>query len=53
MENEKLIINKLNSLEKEIDFIKEHIVDITLTKDDIDSLHTAEKDLKNRKTKRL
>jgi hypothetical protein len=53
MENEKLIINKLSLLEKEIGFIKEHIYDITLTRDDIISLHEAELDLKNKKTKRL
>ncbi len=53
MENEELIINKLDLLKREIDFIKEHIVDLTLTKDDIDSLYKAEEDLKKGRTKRL
>ena len=53
MENEELIINKLDILKQEIDFIKEHIMDITLTQDDIDSLNEAEEDLKKGKTKRL
>ena len=53
MENEELIINKLDLLKQEIDFIKEHIIDITLTQEDIDSLNEAEEDLKKGKTKRL
>lgn len=53
MENEELIINKLDVLKKEIDFIKEHLLDVTLTQDDVDSLHEAEEDLKEGRTKRL
>ena len=53
MEEEKLIINKLDILKKEVDFIKEHILDITLTRDDIDSLRQAEEDLREGRTKRL
>ena len=53
MENEELIINKLDVLKEDIGFIKEHIVDITLTQDDADSLHEAEEDLKESRTKRL
>jgi len=53
MENEELIINKLDLLKREIDFIKEHIVDVTLTQDDVDSLCEAEEDLKKGITKRL
>ena len=53
MENEELIINKLDMLKREIDFIKEHIIDVTLTQDDIDSLNEAEEDLKKGRTKRL
>ncbi len=53
MENEALIINKLDILKREIDFIKEHILDITLTQDDLDSLCDAEEDLKKGRTKRL
>ena len=53
MENEELIINKLDILKQEIDFIKEHIIDVTLTQEDIDSLNEAEEDLKKGRTKRL
>lgn len=53
MENEEIIINKLDLLGHEIDFIKEHIIDITLTQDDINSLNEAEKDLIEGKTKKL
>jgi len=53
MENEELIINKLDALKQEIAFIKEHIIDVTLTQDDIDSLNEAEEDLKKGRTKRL
>ncbi|MEK6819373.1 MAG: hypothetical protein AABY10_05575 [Nanoarchaeota archaeon] len=53
MENEKLIMNKLDSLKREIDFIKEHIIDIALTQDDVSSMREAEEDLKKGKTKRL
>ena len=53
MENEELIINKLDMLKREIDFIKEHLIDVTLTQDDIDSLNEAEEDLRKGRTKRL
>ena len=53
MGNEELIINKLDLLKREIDFIKEHIIDVTLTQDDINSLNEAEEDLKKGRTKRL
>jgi len=53
MESEELIISKLDLLKQEIDFIKEHIVDVTLTKNDINSLCEAEDDLKKGRTKRL
>ena len=53
MEDEALIINKLDILKQEIDFIKEHIIDVTLTREDIDSLNEAEKDLREGRTKRL
>lgn len=53
MENEELIINKLDALKQEIDFISKHIVDVTLTQDDICSLNEAEEDLRKGRTKRL
>lgn len=51
----KQIIEKLDSIKAELDFIKEHIVDIdrVMLNDDIESLHAAEKDFKTGKTKRL
>ena len=53
MENEELIINKLDVLKHEIDFIKEHLMDVTLTQDDVESLCEDEEDLKKGRTKRL
>lgn len=53
MENEELIINRLNALTQDMSFVKEHIVDITLTQDDISSLNEAEEDLREGRTKRL
>jgi len=53
MENEELIINNLNSLRQDINFIKEHIIDVTLTQDDISSLNEAKEDLIKGRTKRL
>jgi|TARA_Y100000310_G_C20465064_1_gene707210 riboflavin synthase alpha subunit len=53
MENETLILNKLDMLKAEVNLIREHIEDITLTQEDLDSLVDAEKDLKEGKTKRL
>ena len=50
MDNEKLILNKLDLIKAELDYIKEHIVDVTLTEDDLVSLKEAEEDFKNRKT---
>ena len=53
MENEEIIISRLDILGQEISFIKEHIIDVTLTQDDINSLNEAEQDLRQGKTKRL
>ena len=49
------IIQKLDNIQSELDYIKEHLVDIdaVLTEDDTVSLIEAEKDLKTGKTKRL
>ena len=43
----------LSPLKREIDSIKEQVLEITLTQDDIDSLREAEVDLKKGKTNRL
>ncbi|HLD15497.1 MAG TPA: hypothetical protein VJB94_02870 [Candidatus Nanoarchaeia archaeon] len=56
MANEnKLILEKLDEIKLELDYIKERIADtdMVLTEDDVQSLKEAEKDLVNRKTKRL
>jgi hypothetical protein len=53
MGNEKLIIDKLDLLKQEIDFIKEHILDTTLTPDDINSLNEAEEEFKEGRTTSL
>ena len=43
----------LLKLRREIAYLKEYIEDITLTKDDIDSLEEADRDLRQKKTKRF
>jgi len=53
MVNENLVLNKLDLIKSELDYIKAHLVDITLTNDDLLSLREAERDLKEGKTKRL
>jgi hypothetical protein len=53
MENETLILNKLDIIKMEIEKIAEHLDDLTLTKEDILSLREAEADYKKGKTKRL
>ncbi len=53
MESEKIIINKLDMIKAELNYIKEYIEDITLTQDDLASLEEAEDDLRQGKTKRL
>ncbi len=49
------ILEKLDSIKEELDYIKQHIIDVdaVLTEDDFDSLFEADKDLKAGKTKRL
>ncbi|MBI5148276.1 hypothetical protein HZA33_01200 [Candidatus Pacearchaeota archaeon] len=53
MKNETLILNKLDIIKSEVDAIREHLVDITLTNDDLSALEKADEDLKKGKTKRL
>lgn len=53
MENEKLILNKLDLIASNVAYLREHIADITLTNDDLASLNEAECDLKAGKTKRI
>ena len=49
------ILQKLDNIQSELDYIKEHLVDadLVLTDEDTESLIEAEKDLKTGKTKRL
>ena len=51
----KEILNKLDTIKADIDYIKKHMVDVdlVLTDDDLEALEEAEKDLKAGKTKRL
>ena len=55
MAEESKIMQKLDEIKLELDYIKKHIVDIdsVLTDDDVEALKAAEKDLKEGKTKRL
>lgn len=51
----KQIVDKLDSIQSDLDYIKQHIsdVDLVLTDDDLDALNEAEKDLTNGKTVKL
>ena len=49
----KEIIMILAKIQQDMDFIKEHIKDITLTEDDLNSIEEARKDLKGGKTRGL
>ena len=49
----KEVIERLARLQRDMDFLKEHIEDITLTDDDIKSIEEARKDLKEGRTTSL
>ena len=51
----KEILNKLELIKADLDYIKKHMVDVdlVLTDDDLEALEEAESDLKAGKTKRL
>ena len=55
MTSEKIILDKLNEIKSELDFIKKRMVDVDtiLTSDDVESLKEAEEDLKKGKTVKL
>lgn len=55
MENDKIILEKLNEIKMELDYIKKHMAntDTVLTEDDLEALKSAEEDLKKGKTVRL
>ncbi len=50
----KHIIQELKGIRQDLEYIKSHVIDIdlVLTDDDIESIRTAEEDLKKRKTKK-
>ena len=47
------VVERLARLQKDMDFLKEHIEDITLTDDDLESIEEARKDLKEGRTTSL
>ena len=49
----KQILERLDEIKSKLDYIQEHIEDITLTEDDLNSLKEAEDDFKKKRTKRL
>ncbi len=49
----KEIITKLARLQADMDYVREHIEDITLTEDDIEAIEEARKDMKEGRTRRL
>ena len=51
MQTEKVILDKLNEIKLELDFIKKHMVDVDtiLTDDDVQALNGAEQDFKKGK----
>ncbi|MCH8003094.1 MAG: hypothetical protein IH934_00545 [Nanoarchaeota archaeon] len=55
VEESKIIMQKLDDIKSELDYIKNHIADVDtiLTEEDIESLEEADKDFKEGKTKRL
>mgnify|MGYP001560021152 FL=1 len=55
METSKQILDRLDEIKSELDYIKRHMVDVdlVLTDEDMETLRDAENDLKAGKTKRL
>lgn len=55
VDENKQILKEIREIRSDIDYIKKHVInsDIILTSDDLDSLEEAEKDFKQRKTKKL
>ena len=49
------IMEKLNHIQADLDFIKSHLsdVDVVLTDDDVHALQEAEEDLRDGKSKRI
>ena len=55
MTTEARILEELKAIKADLDYLKEHIVDmdLVLTDDDLLAIKEAEKDLKEGKTKRM
>jgi len=53
MKNEEIIMSKLDLIKRDVAYLREHVLDISLTSDDISSIEEAERDFKSGKTKRL
>lgn len=51
--NAKEIGAKLSKLQADMDYVREHIEDTTLTDDDLEAIEEGRKDLKEGKTRRL
>ena len=51
--NAKEVMVKLAKLQVDMNYVREHIEDITLTEDDLKSIQEARKDLREGKTRRL
>ena len=47
------IMSRLAKIQEEMEFVKEHLQDISMTEDDLSSLENAKRDLKEEKTRRL
>jgi len=49
------IVNKLDTIKGDLDYIKKHLIDVdaVLTDDDMEALKESDEDLKLEKTKRL
>ena len=50
---ESKILKKLDIIQSDLKFIKEHVSDIVLTTDDEEALESAEQDYEKGRTKRL
>ncbi len=51
--NSSEIMTRLAKIQSDMNYIKEHIEDVTLTEEDVVSINEAKKDLKEGKTRRL
>ena len=47
------IMSRLARLQLDMKFVREHIEDVVLTEDDLESIEEAKRDLKEGKTRRL